>query len=99
MSKASLAEIMGKKAKDAKGKGLSLADLPELLGDGMPEMGFHPLGRLRLIRALQQRFGDGFRSVPGVRNIISEFDQSASFESKLGEFKKNQQALGKKKGS
>lgn len=92
MSKASLAEIMGSKGADAAKKGLSLEDLPKLLGDGMPEMGFHPLGRLRLIRALQQRFGDGFRSVPGVTNIIKEFDSKASFESKLAEFRRSQKA-------
>lgn len=75
----SLQEIMGKSAA-AKGEGLSLKDLPEILGDGMPELDMSPVGRIRLIRALKQRFGDNFRSLPGLKGIVKEFDSRAKAE-------------------
>lgn len=86
----SLAEIMGKKAANA--DSLNISDLKELLGEGMPEMKFDPVGRIRLIKALHQRFGDGFRSVPGVRNIMKEFDDRIGLEMKI----KRMKALGRK---
>ena len=75
--KVSLNEIMGKSA-GAKGSGMSMKDLPEILGDGMPELDMSPVGRIRLIRALKQRFGDNFRSLPGLKGIVKEFDSAAS---------------------
>lgn len=80
LGRASLAEIMGKKGAQ-KGASLSLDDLPQLLGDALPELEFTQVGKSRLRRALQQRFGDGFRNIPGVRNILKEFDaRSTDFE-------------------
>lgn len=71
---ASLAELMGKSGnKDPKRIGLS--DIKEILGEKMPEMSFDRVGRLRLISALSQRFGLNFRQMPGVNNIIKEFDE------------------------
>lgn len=86
-SKISLNELMGKAGSTAKEKKLSLSDLPELLGDAMPEIDKTPVGRLRLISAMRNRFGDNWRSIPGVKDIISEFDEEAKFRVKLEEMK------------
>jgi hypothetical protein len=87
----SLAEIMGKKGA-AKSDSLEMGDLKELLGDGMPEMKFDPVGRIRLVKALHQRFGEGYRSIPGVKNIMKEFDDRVSFDVKVRRMK----SLGKR---
>lgn len=63
-----------------KGGKLSLDDLPDLLGEGMPELKFHALGRVRLINALRNRFGDGYRSVPGISALLGEFDKESQIE-------------------
>lgn len=69
--KVSLHELMGKKAGSG---GLSLETLPDILGSNMPELPRNGVGRFRLIRALQQRFGKNFRRLPGVNDLMSEFD-------------------------
>ncbi len=76
---ASLAEMMGRKSEQAKEQGLGLDDLKELLGEGMPDLKFNAVGRIRLVRALKQRFGAGFRSIPGVSGIMKEFDEESRF--------------------
>jgi hypothetical protein len=83
--KVSLRELMGKKGAD---EGLSLSNLPDILGDSMPELPKDNVGRFRLIRALQQRFGKGFRSMPGVSGLIKEFDDDIQFEGIVGKMKK-----------
>lgn len=84
--KASLAELMGSKAANSS-EGLSLRQLPDILGDAMPELPRNPVGRHRLIRALQQRFGANFRSLPGIKNLVAEFDNEISFEDKVAQMK------------
>lgn len=79
--KASLAELMGSKA--ASSGGLSLSQLPDILGDAMPELPRNAVGRFRLIQALQQRFGDNFRALPGVKNIVKEFDDEVAYEGRI----------------
>lgn len=77
---ASMAELMGKAGhKDPKRMGLS--DIKEILGEKMPEIAFDRVGRLRLITALSQRFGLNFRQMPGVNNIIKEFDEELKTQS------------------
>ena len=83
--KASLAELMGSKA--AGSGGLSLKQLPDVLGDAMPELPRNAVGRYRLIRALQQRFGDNFRALPGVSGLVKEFDEDIKFESRVNMLK------------
>lgn len=79
--KVSLAEIMGKTGAQLGGNGkLSLDVLPDLLGEGMPELPRNSVGRHRLIRSLQQRFGANFRSLPGVKDLVREFDESVRYE-------------------
>jgi len=82
----SLAELMGS-AGAAAGGNLSLEHLPTILGDAMPELPRNAVGRHRLIRALQQRFGDNFRSLPGVMGIVQDFDQKVQFERHLDQLR------------
>jgi hypothetical protein len=80
MKKASLGELMGKTGSFGKGRKLSLDDLGDLLGERMPELKFNPVGRMRLTTALRNRFGDSYSSLPGIDNIMREFDENAKFE-------------------
>lgn len=73
-----LGEVMGKVGSQQKQP--DLHDLPDLLGEGMPKLEFHALGRVRLMRALKTRFGENFKNVPGIQHIISRFDQEAKIE-------------------
>lgn len=77
---------MGSKASDRSGR-LSLSQLPEILGDAMPELPRSPVGRHRLVRALQQRFGANFRSLPGIKDLVEEFDKDIEFERKVARMK------------
>lgn len=77
--KVTLAELMGSSAA-SRGSGLSLKQLPVILGDAMPELPRNSVGRHRLVRALQQRFGPNFRSLPGVGGLIKEFDSETELE-------------------
>ena len=85
--KASLAELMGKRAAQA-GPKLRLTDLPDILGDAMPELPKNSVGRFRLMRALQQRFGRNFRSLPGVGDLMKEFDSEIDFEHTVNRMQK-----------
>lgn len=78
--KFSLGELMGAKGEDFQKNGVELSDLPDLLGEGMPKLEFHPLGRMRLQAALRQRFGDNYRNVPGISQLMTKFDQQAKIE-------------------
>lgn len=85
--KSSLAELMGSSA-SGKGDGLALSHLPQILGDSMPELPRNPLGRHRLIRSLQQRYGKNFRSLPGVKDLVKQFDDEIAFEVRVAKMKK-----------
>jgi hypothetical protein len=86
-SKASLNELMGGSGSEMRDRKLGLSDLPELLGDALPVIDKTPVGRLRLISALRNRFGDQYRNIPGVEDIMKEFDEDARFRVKLEEMK------------
>jgi len=73
---ASLAELLGK----TDGQSLGLSDLPKLLGEKMPEMPHNRVGRYRLNNALKLRFGPGYKNIPGIKNILSEFDSHVETE-------------------
>lgn len=83
--KVSLNELMGKAG--SKAGNMSLDDLKDILGERMPEMPRNQVGRFRLIRSLKQRFGDGFRNIPGVKGLIKEFDEDIEFQQKLDKMK------------
>lgn len=82
-----LAELMGSAGADAAQRGLQLSHLPELLGEGMPELPRNPVGRHRLIRSLQQRFGPNFRSLPGIKDLVKQFDDEIALEVKVQRMK------------
>jgi hypothetical protein len=83
-----LNELMGKRGEDFTKNGVELDELPHLLGEAMPKLEFHALGRVRLMRALRQRFGDSYRNVPGISHVIQKFDEQARIEMKHHELKK-----------
>ena len=87
MKRNTLNELMGSRGSSAKAKKLSLDDLGELLGEKMPKLEFHPVGRLRLTTALRNRFGDSYRNLPGISDILSEFDKEVDFGIKLQKMK------------
>ena len=82
---AGLGELLGSAAD--KGE-LSFKDLPEILGEKMPEIPMTRIGKFRLINALSQRFGPGFRDIPMVSNILKEFDSKVSDENIIRQNKK-----------
>lgn len=55
---------------------VTLQNLSSILGERMPELTFDRVGRLRLIHSLQNRFGDNYRQVPGVRGMLADFDKN-----------------------
>lgn len=73
-----LNELMGKKASLE-----GLSDLPAVLGEKMPEMEFSAVGRMRLLKALRNRFGEGFRNLPGVSKVLSDFDSEMQLETTI----------------
>lgn len=83
--KASLAELMGATAAEQGTQGLRLSQLGSILGDAMPELPRNAVGRHRLIRALQQRFGPNFRSLPGVMDLVREFDARIDVEKRAAQ--------------
>ena len=86
--KAHLGEIMGAAGNKTQSGKLSMEDLPDVLGEKLPDLPRNPVGRFRLVRALKNRFGDGFRNLPGVSNIIKEFDTEVEFEGTIAKMKK-----------
>jgi hypothetical protein len=87
MKKASLAELMGGVSAKAESRKLSLDDLSDMLGEKLPKLEFTPVGRLRLTTALRNRFGDGYKNLPGISDIMHEFDQEANFNVKKAQMK------------
>ena len=70
---ASLNELMGSEEEK-----VTLDNLPEVLGLKMPELPTNRVGKLRLVHALQQRFGVNYRQMPGVNDVLSEFEKKIS---------------------
>lgn len=87
MKKTTLNEIMGKAGHGAKSRRLTLDDLGDLLGERLPKLEFSPVGRLRLTSALRNRFGDNYRTLPGIEDILKEFDHEAEFNVKLAQMR------------
>lgn len=84
--KVSLAEMMGTKASSA-GSGMSLSQLGEILGESTPDLPRNSVGRHRLVRALQQRFGSNWRSLPGVQGLVKEFDSEIAAERRIAQIR------------
>ena len=75
--KATLGELMGG------ARGMSLNDLDDILGEKKPELPRNKVGRYRLMQSLRNRFGNGYRNIPGVKNLIAEFDDEIRHKSLL----------------
>lgn len=71
---ATLNELMGKD------NTITMEKLPEILGEKMPEIPNNEQGKIRLLKALRQRFGDEFRNIKGVKELISKFESNLKFE-------------------
>lgn len=88
MARPSLSEILGSAgAQAAKGKKLTLDDLPDLIGENLPEINFDAVGKHRLVTALRNRFGEGYRNVTAAKDIIADFEEKRKFEDRLSELK------------
>jgi hypothetical protein len=92
-SKTTLNELMGSRGEDFHKEGVTFDDLPDLLGELMPKLEFHTLGRIRLQAALRQRFGDNYKNMPGIQGLLRKFDQEADIERRHYELRKK---LGRK---
>jgi len=79
---ATLGELIG-----GENSSMSLTNIGDILGEKLPELPKTSVGRFRLIKALQQRFGNGYRNIPGVGNIIKEFDEDIRFNGQVGKMK------------
>lgn len=80
--KATMGELMGG------AQGMSLKDLPDILGEKMTELPKNKIGRYRLVRSLRNRFGNEYRNIPGIKDLIGEFDEEIRFQGVLDEMKK-----------
>ena len=86
---ATLGELLG-----GENQSMSLKNIKDILGEKTPELPRSAVGRFRLIKSLQQRFGNGWRNIPGVNNIVKEFDDDMAFEGTISKMK----AIKPKKG-
>lgn len=73
---ATLNEIMGNKTNGQ----LTMADLKDVLGESMPTIELNKVGKFRLLQALRNRFGDNYRNIPGVKNILDDFDRELNID-------------------
>lgn len=69
---------------------IGLHNIHEVLGEKMPEMPMNRVGRLRLLNALQDRFGMNFRNIPGVMDTISDFDKHIADHEVISKNKESQ---------
>lgn len=81
-----LSEIFGRNL--AQKDSFEMSDLREMLGEKMPDLPFNSVGKLRLINSLRERFGDGFRNIPRIKKLISNFDDRVKEELDLIRVKK-----------
>jgi hypothetical protein len=86
MKKVTLNELMGSRGQQESRK-LTLDDLGDILGERMPKLSFTPVGRYRLTTALRNRFGESYRNLPGIDDILKEFDKESEHTLKLSEMK------------
>ena len=82
--KVSLRELMGKEG----GGKISLDKLPDLLGAAMPDMPRNLAGKNRLLNALKRMFCSSYRNLPGIKDLIKDFDGDVAFEEKVNQMKR-----------
>jgi len=69
-SPGTLGELIGKQAKQ-----VTTENLEEVMGLRMPELSMDNVGKIRLLKAFRNRFGESFRNVPGIRELLKNFDK------------------------
>lgn len=84
MKKVSLNELMGSKGTK---RTLGLSDITDLLGERMPNLEFSPVGKLRLTNAFRNRFGADYVNLPGVSDVMKEFDEQVKHHIKIQKMK------------
>ena len=82
--KVSMNEVMGKGATQK----ITLANLPEILGEKMPRLPLNRVGKVRLIQALKNRYGTGYRNLPGISDVLKEFDTASDHDETLAQIGK-----------
>lgn len=81
--KATLGELIGGTSPN-----MTLSNLQDILGEKLPELPRTKVGKYRLMRSLRHRFGNQYRNIPGVKNLISEFDDDMRFNGVMEQMKK-----------
>jgi len=82
--KVSMNEVMGKGAAQK----ITLSSLPEILGEKMPRLPLNRVGKVRLIQALRNRYGASYRNLPGVSDVLKEFETAADHDDTLAKLRK-----------
>lgn len=67
---ATIGELIGKQHKQ-----VTPENLEEVMGLRMPSLSMDNVGKIRLLKAFRNRFGESFRNVPGVKEILTGFDK------------------------
>jgi len=83
--KAHMSEVMGKTGATQK---ITLANLPEILGEKMPRLPLNRVGKVRLIQALKNRYGGSYRNLPGVSELLHEFETETEHDDMLAKMRK-----------
>lgn len=86
--KATMNEVMGSAGGQKTGRTPTLESLPELLGEKMPRLPLNKVGKVRLLQALKNRFGDGYRNLPGVLGILEDFDLRVEHSNRVEKMKR-----------
>lgn len=58
---------------------MDLGPIKDVLGDAMPEITPTPLGRYRLVSALQNKFGSNYRNTPSALKALTHFDNEHKY--------------------
>ena len=82
--KVSMNEVMGKGGV----KKMTLESLPEILGEKMPRLPLNRVGKVRLIQALRNRYGASYRNLPGVSDVLKEFETATEHDDTLAKLRK-----------
>lgn len=80
MSDLTLKDMMRQdKAATESAPALDLGPIKKVLGDDHPPIDETQVGRIRLVRALAQKYGMGYRSNPDVKGALDHYDKEVKF--------------------
>lgn len=66
-------DLLRHKQKQSNAK-LDMGPFKDVLGEDLPELSLNKVGRFRLMRALRNKFGAGFKNVGIAQKLIKSFD-------------------------